>query len=304
MTERTLPEGVEAVVVAPERDLGSGFKVRRALPSRERSMVGPFIFVDQMGPVVFRSGQGLDVRPHPHIGLATVTYMFEGEILHRDTLGSVQPIQPGAVNWMTAGRGIAHSERTAPVIRAAGGTLFGMQVWLALPRRGEEIAPSFVHHAAATLPAFEGEGVRVRVITGSFAGRTSPVATRSETVYLDVALDARARFALPASSLERAAYPVDGKVEVDGTSFSPGELLVFRRGADVVLRAPSHARLVVLGGEPADGPRHVYWNFVSSSKDRIEQAKADWRADRFGRIPGDEVERIPLPDDPRPVRYP
>jgi redox-sensitive bicupin YhaK (pirin superfamily) len=304
MTERTLPAGLEAVVVAPERDLGSGFKVRRALPSRERQMVGPFIFVDQMGPVVFRSGQGLDVRPHPHIGLATVTYLFEGEILHRDTLGTVQPIQPGAVNWMTAGRGIAHSERTAPVIRAAGGTLFGMQVWLALPRRDEELPPSFVHHAAATLPAFEGDGVRLRVITGSFAGRTSPVATRSETLYLDVALDARARFALPASSLERAVYPVEGVVEVDGTSFSPGELLVFRRGADVVLSAPSRARLVVLGGEPADGPRHVYWNFVSSSKDRIEQAKADWRGDRFGRIPGDEVERIPLPDDPGPVRYP
>src|SRR4051812_9523827 len=296
---------IETRIVPAVRDLGDGFQVRRALPDAKRRSVGPFVFFDQMGPTRLAAGTGLDVRAHPHIGLATVTYLFEGEILHRDTLGSVQPIQPGAVNWMTAGRGIAHSERTAPVVRAAGGPLFGMQVWLALPRRDEELPPSFVHHAAATLPAFQGEGVRLRVITGSFAARTSPVATRTETLYLDVALDARARFALPpASSFERAAYLVEGVIEVDGTSFSPGEFLVFRRGADVVLRAPSRARLVVLGGEPADGPRHVYWNFVSSSMDRIEQAKADWRADRFGRIPGDEMERIPLPDDPRPVRYP
>src|SRR4051812_42507008 len=183
----------QTVLIAPTRDLGDGFTVRRALPAPRRRMVGSFIFFDQMGPAVFREDQGLDVRPHPHIGLATVSYLFEGEILHRDSLGSVQPIQPGAVNWMTAGRGIAHSERTSPVVRATGGALFGMQVWLALPQRDEELVPSFVHHPATTLPAFEGEGVRLRVITGSFAGRTSPVATRSETLYLDVTLDAGAR---------------------------------------------------------------------------------------------------------------
>ncbi|QRN99632.1 pirin family protein [Archangium violaceum] len=302
--ETHLPPGMETLIVTRTRDLGDGFEVRRALPSAQRRMVGPFIFLDQMGPAVFRSGHGLDVRPHPHIGLATVTYLFEGEILHRDSLGMVQPIRPGEVNWMTAGRGIVHSERTGPETRAAGGRLFGIQAWVALPKKHEETAPAFVHHATETMPFLEGEGVRMHVIAGSLHGKRSPVQTLSDMFYADAVLEAGAGLVIPAEHEERALYLAQGTVEIDGIEFSAGELLVFRPGSEIALQASEPARMMLLGGEPMDGPRYIYWNFVSSSKERLEEAKADWKAGRFAKVP-QETEFIPLPEDPpAPVRYP
>ncbi|MBZ4420182.1 pirin family protein [Myxococcus sp. RHSTA-1-4] len=297
---RQHPE-LETLIVSRTRDLGDGFEVRRALPSARRRMVGPFIFLDQMGPAVFRSGQGLDVRPHPHIGLATVTYLFEGEILHRDSLGVVQPIRPGEVNWMTAGQGIVHSERTAPETRAAGGRLFGLQAWVALPKKHEETRPTFVHHAADTMPFLEGEGVRMHLIAGALHGKRSPVQTFSDMFYADTALEAGAGLVLPAEYEERALFLSEGSVEIDGVGFKPGELLVFRPGSEIDIRASTAARMMLLGGEPMDGPRYIFWNFVSSSKERLEEAKADWRAGRFARVP-QETEFIPLPEEPAPVR--
>ncbi|UEM18540.1 pirin family protein [Skermanella mucosa] len=285
---------LETLVVARTGDIG-GFAVRRALPSVKRRMVGPFVFLDQMGPAEFVIGHGLDVRPHPHIGLATVTYLFEGEILHRDSLGTIQPIQPGAVNWMTAGRGISHSERTAPELRARGFNLFGIQSWVALPAHAEETDPAFVHHPADDLPLIEGEGKRVRVIAGSLYGAASPVATLTETFYADAALDAGASIPLPADQEERAVYVVQGRIDIAGDRFEPGQLLVFRPGDAITITALEPARLMLLGGAAMDGPRHIWWNFVSSSKDRIEQAKADWKAGRFGAVP-DDAEFIPLPE--------
>jgi hypothetical protein len=299
---RQHPE-LETLIVSRTRDLGDGFEVRRVLPSARRRMVGPFIFLDQMGPVVLHSGQGLDVRPHPHIGLATVTYLFEGEILHRDSLGVVQPIRPGEVNWMTAGQGIVHSERTAPETRAAGGRLFGLQAWVALPKKHEETRPTFVHHAADTLPFLEGEGVRMHLIAGALYGKRSPVQTFSDMFYANAALEAGARLVLPAEHEERALYLVEGTVEIDGVGFNPGELLVFRPGSEMGLQASTAARMMLLGGEPMDGPRYIFWNFVSSSKERLEEAKADWKAGRFARVP-QETEFIPLPEEPTPVHYP
>jgi hypothetical protein len=298
---RSHPE-LEHLIVTPTKDLG-GFEVRRALPAAQRRMVGPFIFLDHMGPAVLPPGKGIDVRPHPHIGLATVTYIFEGEILHRDSLGTVQPIQPGAVNWMTAGRGITHSERTSPEVRAAGGRLFGMQAWVALPKQHEEAEPSFVHHPAGTLPLLEGEGARVELIAGALYGKRSPVRTHSEMFYAAATLEKGARLALPADYEERALYIAQGAVELDGIGFSAGELLVFRPGSEIVFRAFEPARVLLLGGEPMDGPRHVYWNFVSSSRERLEVAKADWKEGRFAPVP-QETEFIPLPEEPAPVRYP
>jgi redox-sensitive bicupin YhaK (pirin superfamily) len=287
---------IETVIIPRARDLG-GFEVRRALPSAQRQMVGPFIFFDQMGPAELLVGQGLDVRPHPHIGLATVTYLLDGEILHRDSLGTEQPIRPGDVNWMTAGRGIAHSERTAAELRARGqGRLFGLQAWVALPRRAEETAPAFVHHGRADLPVIEGEGKRVRLIAGSLYGQEAPVRTFTAMFYADVALDPGARLPLPPEHEERALYLVEGAIEIAGDRFAAPALLVFRPGdAITVVAAEKPARLLLLGGEPMDGPRHIWWNFVSSSKDRIEQAKADWQAGRFDPVPGDH-EFIPLPE--------
>jgi hypothetical protein len=299
---RQHPE-LETLIVTRTRDLGDGFEVRRALPSARRRMVGPFIFLDQMGPAVFRPGHGLDVRPHPHIGLATVTYLFQGEILHRDSLGMVQPIRPGEVNWMTAGRGIVHSERTGPETRAAGGQLFGLQAWVALPKQYEETAPAFVHHAAETMPFIEGEGVRMHLIAGALYGKRSPVKTFSDMFYADMALEEGAGLVLPAEHEERALYLAEGTVELDGTEFSAGELLVFRPGSEISVRASSPARMAFLGGEPMDGPRYIFWNFVSSSKERLEEAKADWKAGRFAKVP-QETEFIPLPEEPAPVRYP
>jgi redox-sensitive bicupin YhaK (pirin superfamily) len=284
------------VIVPRRRDLGDGFEVRRALPSAQCRMVGPFVFFDQMGPVILRAGRGLDVRPHPHIGLATVTYLFDGEILHRDSLGTVQTIRPGAVNWMTAGRGIVHSERMPPELRASGESrLFGIQTWVALPTAREETAPAFAHHAADALPVIEGEGKRVRLIVGSLYGARTPVEVFSEMFYADAALSAAARLELPVEHEERAIYVAEGRIEVAGDVFDAGRLLVLRPGEPVVLGAPVASRLLLFGGEPMDGPRHLWWNFVSSSAERIEEAKADWRAGRFPPVPG-ETEFIPLPE--------
>jgi redox-sensitive bicupin YhaK (pirin superfamily) len=293
MADPIIPDAIEAIIAPRPRDLG-GFTVARVLPAAERRMVGPFVFLDQMGPADFAPGSGIDVRPHPHIGLATVTYLFRGEILHRDSLGSVQPIRPGEINWMTAGRGITHSERTPPAIRADGGTLAGMQSWVALPKDDEETAPSFAHHGAAALPVVDGEGRRVRVLIGTIYGARSPVRTFSETLYADVTLTSGATLQVPAEPEERALYLVDGTVEIAGETVAPGRLLVLRPAAEIAVTARSAARLMLLGGAKLDGPRHLWWNFVSSSRERIEQAKADWRDGRFPPVPGDG-EFIPLP---------
>lgn len=293
MTQPAGASTLETIVVPHNRDLG-GFSVKRVLPAIERRMVGPFVFFDQMGPSVFDPGTGIDVRPHPHIGLATVTYLFEGEVLHRDTLGSVQEIRPGEINWMTAGSGIAHSERTGPAVRSAGGKLAGIQSWVALPKDDEETAPGFVHHGAAALPIIAAEGKHVRLLIGAAFGARSPVHTFSETLYADVALDAGARLAVPHEPEERALYLVEGTAMIANEEFAPGRLLVLRPASEIVVTARSPVRLMLLGGAPLDGPRHIWWNFVSSSRDRIEQAKADWQAGRFPAVPG-ESDFIPLP---------
>ncbi|HET9597900.1 MAG TPA: pirin family protein [Anaeromyxobacteraceae bacterium] len=293
---------VQTVIVPRTRDLG-GFEVRRALPTLQRRMVGPFVFLDQMGPAVFHDGRGLDVRPHPHIGLATVTYLFEGEILHRDSLGTVQAIRPGAVNWMTAGRGIVHSERTPAEGRVEGARLSGVQTWVALPRAHEEAPPSFAHTPAEALPAVEGDGVRLRVIAGALHGARSPVPVLSETLYADAALAPGARLEIPAEHEERAVLVAEGAVEVAGERHGAGRLLVLRAGRPAVVRALEPARLMVLGGDAMDGPRHVWWNFVGSSAERIEEAARAWSEGRFPAVPG-ESESIPLPSIPRLARYP
>ena len=288
---------VDLVILPPVRDLGDGFSVRRALPSAQRRMVGPFIFFDQMGEAVFDKGEGLDVRPHPHIGLATLTYLIEGEILHRDSLGSVQPILPGEVNWMTAGRGIVHSERTSPAMRATGGPLFGLQTWIALPRHAEETAQGFAHHKAHEIPTTEDAGTRLTVVAGSVDGLVSPIITFSDMVYADIEMVPGARYQVRAEHIERAVYVVSGEVEVIGQSgsFAAGELVVFKPGAEVILKSNMTTRLMLIGGEPLPEERHIFWNFVSSDPERIEQAKADWKAGRFGTVPGDQ-EFIPLPE--------
>jgi hypothetical protein len=290
------PSSVEAVILPRTHDLG-GFEVRRALPAEARQMIGPFIFFDQMGPGEFLSGRGVDVRPHPHIGLSTVTYLFEGEILHRDSLGSAQKIRPGDVNWMTAGRGIAHSERTDQALRGHSNRLFGIQTWVALPRKDEEKAPDFLHHPAATLPFAEDGGMTLRLVAGSGWGLQAPVAVSSPLFYADIVLSAGAAVPLPDEHEERGAYVLQGAVEVAGTRFEAGRMLVFRNGDRMSLRAEAEgARLLLLGGAAMDGPRFLFWNFVSSSRERIEEAKRDWKAARFGKVPGDEVEFIPLPE--------
>ena len=308
-SDSTVGGTVETVVATRARELVEGFKVRRVLPSVKRRMVGPFIFLDQMGPEVLRAGRGLDVAPHPHIGLATVTYLFAGELLHRDGLGTVRTIRPGEVNWMTAGRGIAHSERTPPEARRGDSELFGVQSWVALPLAAEESEPDFAHHSAEELPVFEGDGKRVRLVAGSLYGSRSPVRTTSEMFYADALLAPDAVIEVPAEQVERAAYVVEGSVELlpEREVYVAGQLLIFRPGAEVLLRgaAARPARLMLLGGEPLEGPRHIWWNFVSSSPERIEQAKLDWREGRFAPVPG-ETESIPLPATSGPVvvRYP
>ncbi|HEX7871756.1 MAG TPA: pirin family protein [Sphingobium sp.] len=289
-------DGVESVILPPVRDLGDGFTVRRALPSQHRRMVGPFVFLDEMGPAAFHDGEGLDVRPHPHIGLATVTYLIEGEILHRDSLGSVQAIRPGEVNWMTAGSGIVHSERTSPEVRASGGGLHGLQTWVALPTQAEEVDPGFAHYKADQIPVVEDAGVRLTLVAGTSDGLVSPVKTFSDMVYADIVMVDGARYQLKAEHVERAIYVVTGAVEVLGQTggFAQGELVVFKPGAEIVLKAKGGTRLMLLGGEPLPEQRHIFWNFVSSRPDRIEQAKEDWLGQRFAKVP-DEHEFIPLP---------
>ncbi|MFP5455374.1 MAG: pirin family protein [Alphaproteobacteria bacterium] len=298
-------DGVDMVILPPVRDLGEGFEVRRALPSPHRRMVGPFIFFDQMGAATFRGGEGLDVRPHPHIGLATITYLLDGEIMHRDSVGSVQPIRPGEVNWMTAGSGIVHSERTPDALRPSGSTLFGLQTWVALPTDKEEIDPAFAHHKASEIPVIEADGTKLTLIVGTSDGLRSPVKAYSDMVYADIVLIDGARYQLKAEHVERAVYVVEGSVEVAGQTgaFAAGELVVFKPGAEIVLKAKGAARLMLIGGEPFPEGRNIYWNFVSSSRDRIEQAKEDWRERRFAPVP-DEQEFIPLPEEPKSVRYP
>ncbi|WP_207538047.1 pirin family protein [Sabulicella rubraurantiaca] len=288
--------GPETVILPRAHDVG-GFEVRRALPSRERQMVGPFIFLDQMGPGEFLSGKGLDVRPHPHIGLSTLTYLYEGEILHRDTLGVRQPIRPGEVNWMTAGRGIAHSERTDEAKRGQVNRLFGIQSWVALPKDAEEVDPAFFHHGADALPFVEDGGMALRLVAGEGWGLRAPVAVSSPLFYADVILAPGAAVPLPDGHEERAAYLVSGTVRITDQEWEAGRLLVFRAGDRLSLHAgPEGARVLLLGGAAMDGPRYIFWNFVSSSRDRIEQAKSDWKDGRFGAVADDEKEFIPLPE--------
>lgn len=296
------PPGLETVIIPRAHDVG-GFEVRRALPARERQMVGPFIFFDQMGPGEFLTGKGLDVRPHPHIGLSTVTYLFEGEIFHRDSLGSAQSIQPGALNWMTAGRGIVHSERTDPALRDRPRRMFGIQSWVALPKDVEDTAPGFVHHDASALPKVEDDGLSLRLIAGEGWGLRAPVTVSSPLFYADAVLQPGARLPLPDRHEERGAYVVEGSVSVADAVFEAGRMLVFRAGDALALTAgPQGARLLMLGGAAMDGPRYIYWNFVASSRDRLEQAKADWKAGAFPKVPGDDKEFIPLPEGRVAVR--
>ena len=286
---------IGTVVVPRTVDLGD-FAVRRALPSARTRMVGPFVFFDHFGPAEFRAGSGLDVRPHPHIGLATMTYLFDGEIMHRDSLGTASAIRPGEVNWMTAGRGIVHSERTGPELRTSGSPIHGLQMWLGLPAALEEIEPGFAHHKTAEFPVIQDQGKTVRVVVGSLYGATSPVPTVHETMFGDVHLQAGSRLPLDAEHEERAVYLIAGEIDIAGDQFAPGQLLVFKPGDQVTLTAVSDSHLVICGGAPMDGPRHIWWNFVSSRKERIEQAKAEWTAGHFGKVPGDEIEFIPLPE--------
>jgi redox-sensitive bicupin YhaK (pirin superfamily) len=299
MTMQSNSAGVEQVLLPNVRDLGDGFLVRRALPSAQRRMVGPFIFLDSFGPVTFRAGEGLDARPHPHIGLSTLTYLIEGEIVHRDSEGYVQTIHPGEVNLMTAGRGIVHSERSSPPVRAAGGTVFGFQSWIALPVAHEETEPGFQHLPAENLPRTDGDGTTLRLLAGSLHGLRSPTRAFSDLFNADVSLIDGARFHVSAEHIERAVYVVGGRVEVEGQTgtFAKDQLIVFKPGAEIVLKATGTAPLMILGGEPLGEERHIYWNFVSSNSERIEQASRDWRDRRFPGVPG-ETEFIPLPDAP------
>lgn len=288
-------DALDLVIVPRTRDLGDGFAVRRALPHGKRQMVGPFIFFDHFGPVQFVSGTGMDVRPHPHIGLATVTYLFDGSIMHRDSEGNVQEIQPGAMNLMTAGRGIAHSERTPDVQRRNGQNMLGLQSWIALPKGREEIDPTFQHYGADSLPRVEDTGFTARVIAGSAFGAASKVEMVSPWFYVEVSLAEGRSVPLDADHEERAIYIVDGEVEIAGDRFEGPRMLIFRPGDRITVRASRPARMMFLGGTALEGPRYIWWNFVSSSRERIEQAKQDWKTGRFEAVP-DETEFIPLPE--------
>ncbi len=293
MSDNVARGAIDLVIEPAEKDLG-GFSVRRVLPSGRRRMVGPFIFFDHMGPARFAAGQGIDVRPHPHIGLATITYLFEGEIMHRDSLGFVQPIQPGAVNLMTAGRGIVHSERAGDD-RQTESRLHGIQSWMALPESIQETAPAFVHYPSGDLPRVTGAGSRTTIIIGRALGETSPVDVHASMLYLDVNLAATHSYPLPAGYDELAVYVVDGELEIDGARYGAGVMAVAQDGVVPTVTAVSDAHFMVIGGEPL-GARHIWWNFVSSSRERIEQAKQDWSVGRFDEVPG-ETEFIPLPED-------
>ncbi len=292
---------IELVIDARPRDLG-GFAVRRVLPSMRRRLVGPFIFFDHMGPVRLPVGEGMDVRPHPHIGLATVTFLFEGEIDHKDSLGSAQTIRPGDVNWMLAGRGIVHSERSSPASRKAGVHNHGIQSWVALPLQDEMAEPRFEHHPATTIPRLRLEGAALEVIAGTAYGQASPVGVLSPTFCVHAQMDRGARVPVDDSHEERAVYVVEGAVGCDGRAFRSGSMFVLRPGARVVLEAAEPTRAMLVGGAKLEGERNVYWNFVSSSKERIERAKEDWTEGRFPKVPGDEVEFTPLPDRLNPSK--
>jgi redox-sensitive bicupin YhaK (pirin superfamily) len=284
-------------------DLGD-FKVRRTLPSRPRRMVGPFIFVDQFGPARLPAGRGMDVRPHPHINLATVTYLFEGAIEHRDSIGSHAVIEPGAINLMTAGRGIVHSERSPTALRADGPSLYGMQTWLALPDGKEEIEPAFEHVDGSALPLIDGEGVSARVLMGTLWGKTAGVTEHSQTIYADILLGGGSSIPIDAVADERAVLVTEGDASLDGDRLEPFTLYVMAPGEPMTLSAESPSRIMLLGGEAFTSQRHVFWNFVSSSRERINQAKEDWKARRFPLVPGDDQEFIPLPEVPLTVTYP
>ncbi|OYY75886.1 MAG: hypothetical protein B7Y43_17510 [Sphingomonas sp. 28-62-20] len=290
-------------ILPTSHDLG-GFKVHRTLPARPRTMVGPFIFFDQMGPATLAVGTGIDVRPHPHINLATVTYLFSGAIDHRDSIGSFATIEPGAVNLMTAGHGIVHSERSPASARAAGPTLSGIQTWLALPEADEEMAPAFEHVARADLPVIEGSGAHARIIMGSLWGATAPTTTYAQTIYADIKLDAGGSIPIDASTDERALYVAIGDASLDGMTLDPMTLYVLKPGNRATLRSARGAQVMLCGGEAFATPRHVWWNFVSSRRDRINQAKADWTAGRFPKVLGDEAEFIPIPAVPNTISHP
>ena len=287
---------VTRILDGRSRDLG-GFAVRRVLPATGQQMVGPFIFFDHMGPATFAPGGGVDVRPHPHIGIATVTYLFDGAFMHRDSLGTAQLIRPGDVNWMVAGRGIVHSERTPPEARQApgGARIHGIQTWIALPRAHEETAPAFEHHPAATLPELRTGGATLRLIAGAAFGRRAPASVFSPMFYLAAQLEQDAQLELPGEYAERAAYVVEGEVEAADGRHGVGEMVLFGAGEDASIRAVGSARVMLLGGVPLEGRREIWWNFVSSSAERIERAKLDWQEDRFAAVP-DDAERIPLPE--------
>jgi redox-sensitive bicupin YhaK (pirin superfamily) len=278
-----------------ETDLGGGLVVRRMLPAPQKQAVGPFVFFDHFGPVVQQPGDNFDVRPHPHIGLATVTYLFDGAMMHRDSLGSVQRIEPGAINWMTAGSGIVHSERTPEDLRGVAHRVHGLQLWAALPRDAEEVDAEFAHTAASDIPELTRDGAAIRVLIGAAWGARSPVQTFTRTLYLDIDAPPGTRLALPVDGDEQAIYCIDRAVEIDGEPVAAQTMAVLVPGSANELVCPAGARVVVIGGEPLDGHRHMWWNFVSSSRERIEAAKAEWRAQRMGAIPG-ETEFIPLPE--------
>lgn len=292
---------IELVLQAKSATLPGGLQVRRAIPQRQRRMVGPFVFVDEMGPTALDAGGEFTVLPHPHIGLATVTWLFEGEGLHRDSLGVVQPIRPGEVNWMSAGRGIVHSERLRP---GAGGELHGVQTWVALPQAREEEEPWFRHYGADAVPTLTIGSASIRLIAGSLFGATSGVEVASPLFYAEVRMPSGAALDVPTEPVERAIYVVAGGVDVGGRALGSGEMAFLRPGSEAPLRAREETLLLLLGGEPLDGPRHISWNFVSSSKERLERAAEDWRQQRFPRVPG-ETAYIPLPrDGSEPVNYP
>jgi len=289
---------IELTIHPREADIG-GLKVRRLLPWRERRMVGPFIFLDHMGPASFTDGQGIDVLPHPHIGLSTVTYLFEGDVVHKDTLGSNQHIRPGDINLMTAGRGIAHSERTGPETRSHPHCIHGLQSWVALPTEQEEQAPEFLHYKHENIPEIREDGVILKVAAGEAYGVKSPVKTSSPLFYVDTFLNAGSTLEIPQAYAERALYLIEGSLRIGGQTISAPLLPVFSPGK-VVIEALTPAHVILLGGDPLSEPRYIWWNFVSSSKDRIEQAKEDWKAQKFGKIPGDEKEFVPLPEVQKP----
>ena len=287
---------IELVIDGRQRDIG-GFGVRRVLPFIRRRLVGPFVFFDHMGPAEFAPGTGLDVRPHPHIALATVTFLFEGSIMHRDSVGSVQEIRPGDVNWMIAGSGIVHSERTPDAPRRDGSRVHGIQSWVALPMVDEEMAPGFEHHDASALPKIRRDGAELDVIAGTAYGKESPVGVRSPTLYVHAKLDAGARLPVDGDHHERAVYVVEGSIGCDEKPIAEGTMIVLRPGADVTIASQRGARVMIVGGARLEGERHLFWNFVSSSRDRLEKAKDDWKHQRFPKVPGDDAEFIPLPEN-------